>query len=65
MGDRGRVLQVGTGPKSRGAGGRGAQVEPVLRNKRGHNSERPAHRDGEWPPLAATDRKSTRLNSSH
>ena len=29
--------------------------------------ERPAHRDEEWPPLAATgeDRKSTRLNSSH
>ena len=26
----------------------------MLRNKRGHNSERPAHRDEEWPPLAAT-----------
>ena len=31
-----------------------ARLEPVLRNKRGHNSERPAHRDEEWPPLAAT-----------
>ena len=26
----------------------------MLRNKRGHNSERPAHRDEEWPPLATT-----------
>ena len=26
----------------------------MLRNKRGHDSERPAHRDEEWPPLAAT-----------
>ena len=31
-----------------------ARLEPVLRNKRGHDSERPAHRDEEWPPLAAT-----------
>ena len=31
-----------------------ACLEPVLRNKRGHDSERPAHRDEEWPPLAAT-----------
>ena len=52
-----------------------AHLEPVLRNKRGHDSERPAQRDEEWPPLATTwesphtemktDRKSTRLNSSH
>ena len=28
-------------------------LEPVLRNKRGRDSERPAHRDEEWPPLAA------------
>ena len=28
--------------------------EPVLRSKRGRDSERPAHRDEEWPPLAAT-----------
>ena len=31
-----------------------ARLEPVLRNKRGHNSERPAHCDEEWPPLATT-----------
>ena len=31
-----------------------AHLEPVLRNKRGHDSERPAHRDEEWPPLATT-----------
>ena len=31
-----------------------ARLEPVLRNKRGHDSEKPAHRDEEWPPLAAT-----------
>ena len=31
-----------------------AHLEPVLRNKRGHDSERPAHRVEEWPPLAAT-----------
>ena len=27
-----------------------ACLEPVLRNKRGRDSERPAHRDEEWPP---------------
>ena len=31
-----------------------ARQEPVLRNKRGRDSERPAHRDEEWSPLAAT-----------
>ena len=31
-----------------------ARLEPVLRNKRGRDSERPMHRDEEWPPLAAT-----------
>ncbi|KAJ8790812.1 hypothetical protein J1605_021240 [Eschrichtius robustus] len=31
-----------------------AHLEPVLRNKRGRDSERPAHRDEEWPPLATT-----------
>ena len=31
-----------------------ARLEPVLRNKRGCDSERPAHCDEEWPPLAAT-----------
>ena len=29
-------------------------LEPVLRNKRGHNSERPTHCNEEWPPLATT-----------
>ena len=31
-----------------------ARLEPVLRNKRGRDSERPAHHNEEWPPLAAT-----------
>ena len=31
-----------------------AHLEPVLRNKRGRDSERPARHDEEWPPLAAT-----------
>ena len=31
-----------------------SRLEPVLRNKRDHDGERPAHRDEEWPPLAAT-----------
>ena len=31
-----------------------ARLEPALCNKRGRDSERPAHRDEEWPPLAAT-----------
>ena len=31
-----------------------AHLESVLRNKRGRDSERPAHRDEEWPPLATT-----------
>ena len=31
-----------------------ARLEPVLHNGRGGDSERPAHRDEEWPPLAAT-----------
>ena len=30
------------------------RLEPVLPNKRGRDSERPAHRDEEWPPLATT-----------
>ena len=34
-----------------------ARLEPVLRNKSGRDSERPAHRDEEWPPLAATREK--------
>ena len=31
-----------------------ARLEPVLRNKRGRDSERPTHRDEERPLLAAT-----------
>ena len=31
-----------------------ARLKPVLRNKRGRDSERPAHRNEEWPPLAAS-----------
>ena len=33
-----------------------APLEPVLRSRRGRDSERPAHRDEdeEWPPLATT-----------
>ena len=31
-----------------------AHLEPVLHNKRGRDSETPAHRDEEWPPLATT-----------
>ena len=31
-----------------------ARLEPMLCNKRGRDSERPAHSDEEWPPLAAT-----------
>ena len=43
-----------------------ARLEPVLRNKRGRNSERPAHRDEEWSPLA-TSRESphTETNTQH
>ena len=43
-------------------------LEPVLRNKRGHDSERPAHRDEEWPPLATTresPRTETKTQYSH
>ena len=45
-----------------------ARLEPVLRNKRGPSSERPAHRDEEWPPLAATresPRTETKTQHSH
>ena len=43
-----------------------AHVEPVLCNKRGHDSERPAHRDEEWPPLAATrESPSTETKTQH
>ena len=45
-----------------------ARLEPVLRNKRGCDSERPGHRDEEWPPLAATresPRTETTIQHSH
>ena len=45
-----------------------ARLEPVLCNKRGRDSERPAHRDEEWPPLAATresPRTETKTQHSH
>ena len=45
-----------------------ARLEPVLRNKRGRDSERPAHHDEEWPPLAATresPRTETKTEHSH
>ena len=39
-------------------------LEPVLRNRRGRDIERPAHRDEEWPPLAAT-RESPRTETKN
>ena len=45
-----------------------AHLEPVLRNKRGRDSERSAHHDEEWPPLAATresPRTETKTQHSH
>ena len=33
-----------------------AHLEPVLRNNRGRDSERPAHHDEEWPPLATLEK---------
>ena len=43
-----------------------ARLEPVLRNKRGRDSERPAHRDEEWPPLAtAGESPRTEMKTQH
>ena len=43
-----------------------ARLEPVLRNKRGRDSERPAHHDEEWPPLAATrESPRTEMKTQH
>ena len=45
-----------------------ARLEPVLRGGRGRGGERPAHRDGEWPPLAAageSPRTEARTQHSH
>ena len=42
------------------------RLEPVLRNGRGRDSERPKHRDEEWPPLAATgESPSTETKTQH
>ena len=43
-----------------------ARLEPVLRNGRGRDSERPAHRDEEWPPLAGTaETRRTETKTQH
>ena len=45
-----------------------ARLEPLLRNKRRRDNERPAHRDEEWPPLATTresPRTETKTQHSH
>ena len=45
-----------------------ACLEPVLRNKSGRDSERPVHRDEEWPPPATTresPRRETKPQHSH
>ena len=45
-----------------------ARLEPVLCNKRGHDGERPVHRDEEWPPLATareSPRTETKTQHSH
>ena len=45
-----------------------ARLEPVLRSGRGRDGGRPAHRDEEWPPLAATresPRTATKTQHSH
>ena len=39
-----------------------ARLEPGLRNKRGHNGDRPAHRDEEWSPLAEAGEKPSHGN---
>ena len=43
-----------------------ARLEPVLRNRRGRDGERPTHRDEEWPPLAATrESPRTEMKTQH
>ena len=43
-----------------------ARLEPVLRNKRVRDSERPVHRDEEWPPLATTrESPRTEMKTQH
>ena len=38
------------------------RLEPVLRNRRSHRNEKPAHRKEEWPLLATTREKPTLSN---
>ena len=52
QGTRVRAL-VWEDPTCRGATGPVSHKLLSLRKKRGRDSERPAHRDEEWPPLAA------------
>ena len=43
-----------------------ARLEPVLRNERGRDSERPVHRNEEWPLLATTrESPSTETKTQH
>ena len=43
-----------------------ARLEPVLRNKRGRDSERPMHHDEVWPPLATTrESPRTEMKTQH
>ena len=43
-----------------------ARLEPVPRNGRGRDSERPTHRDEEWPPLASTrESPRTEMKTQH
>ena len=42
------------------------RLELVLRNKRGHDSDRPVHHDEEWPPLSTTrESPSTEMKTQH
>ena len=42
------------------------RLEPLLGNKRGRDSERPVHRDEEWPLLAATgESPHTEMKTQH
>ena len=41
------------------------RLEPVLRNKRSHHNEKPAHRNKEWPPLATYFFSWIDYNSQH
>ena len=55
-----------SGFKNEGIGTEPARLEPMLRNKRGHDSERPAHRDEEWSPLAtAGENRCTEMKTQH